>query len=116
VNSFQARESSDNPRLNAFCRVAPSVRFKALASFLAGVFFRAADFSSRRSAAVHERRFDFLAIKQSPGWGRRRLLADPDSDENINFVLGMHRGIFMSGGVASRNTKKSRSCRTTQPN
>jgi hypothetical protein len=58
----QARESSDNPRLNAFCRVAPSVRFKALAIFAAGVFFRAADFSSRTSAAVHERRFEFLAI------------------------------------------------------
>ena len=28
---FQARESSDNPRLNAFCRVAPSVRFSVLA-------------------------------------------------------------------------------------
>ena len=49
----QVRESSDNPRLNAFCRVAPSVRFKALAIFRAGVFFRAADFSSRNS--VHER-------------------------------------------------------------
>ena len=58
----QARESSDNPMLNAFCRVAPSVRFKALAIFLAGVFFRAEDFSSRTSADVHERRFEFLAI------------------------------------------------------
>jgi len=58
----QARESSDNPMLNAFCRVAPSVRFKALAIFPAGVFFRAADFSSRTSADVHERRFEFLAI------------------------------------------------------
>ena len=58
----QALESSDNPRLNAFCRVAPSVRFKALAIFPAGVFFRAADFNSRTSADVHERRFEFLAI------------------------------------------------------
>jgi hypothetical protein len=40
----QARESSDNPILNAFCRVAPSVRFSDLAILLAGVFFRASDF------------------------------------------------------------------------
>jgi hypothetical protein len=64
----QARESSDSPRLNAFCRVAPSVRFKTLAIVPAGVFFRAADFNSRTSTDVHEQRFDFLAIKESPGW------------------------------------------------
>jgi len=58
----QARESSDSPRLNAFCRVAPSVRFKALAIFPAGVFLRAPDFNSRTSADVHERRPEFLAI------------------------------------------------------
>ena len=37
----QARESRDNPRLNAFCRVAPSVRFNVLAILAALVFFRA---------------------------------------------------------------------------
>jgi len=62
ILEVQARESSDKPRLNAFCRVAPSVRFKALAIFPAGVFLRAADFNSRTSADVHERRFEFLAI------------------------------------------------------
>jgi hypothetical protein len=62
ISDVQARESRDSPRLNAFCRVAPSVRFKALAIFPAGVFFRAADFNSRTSADVHERRFEFLAI------------------------------------------------------
>jgi len=46
----QARESSDNPILNAFWRVAPSVRLSILAIFLAGVFFRASDFSSRTCA------------------------------------------------------------------
>ena len=54
----QARESSDNPILNAFCRVAPSLRFSFLAIFLAGVFLRAADFKSRTSAAVQLRLFD----------------------------------------------------------
>ncbi len=60
---FQARESSDNPRLNAFCRVAPSVRLRDLAIFLAGVFFRASDLSSRTCTDVHSRLFDaFFAM------------------------------------------------------
>src|SRR5580658_8733033 len=59
----QIRESSDNPILNAFWRVAPSVRFSALAIRLAGVFFLARVFNSRRCSAVHARRFvAFLAI------------------------------------------------------
>jgi hypothetical protein len=59
----QARESSDRPILNAFCRVAPSVRFSVLAIRLAGVFFLARVFNSRRCSAVHARRFvAFLAI------------------------------------------------------
>jgi hypothetical protein len=60
--SSQARESSDNPILNAFCRVAPSVRFKVRAMLLARVFFFASVFKMRMSAVVHSRRFDFLAI------------------------------------------------------
>jgi hypothetical protein len=59
---FQARESSDNPRLKAFCRVAPSVRFKVLAMLAALVFFFARVFNVRTCAGVHERRFEFLAI------------------------------------------------------
>jgi hypothetical protein len=61
------RESSDNPRLNAFCRVAPSLRLRLLATFFAGVLLRAADFNTRTSALVQERRFEFLlAIYGSP--------------------------------------------------
>jgi hypothetical protein len=58
----QARESSDKPRLNAFCRVAPSDRFSVRAMLDAFVFFRAAVFKVRKSVAVHARRLDFLAI------------------------------------------------------
>ena len=58
----QERESSDSPRLNAFCRVAPSVRFKLPAMLATRVFFRAIAFSVRTSDDVHERRFDFLGI------------------------------------------------------
>ena len=58
----QERESSDSPRLKAFCRVAPSVRFKLRAMLAARVFFRAIVFSVRTSDEVHERRFDFLGI------------------------------------------------------
>jgi hypothetical protein len=54
------RESSDNPRLNAFCRVAPSLRLRLLAIFPAGVLLRAADFNSRTFALVQARLFEFL--------------------------------------------------------
>jgi len=57
------RESSDNPRLNAFCRVAPSVRFRVRTMLAAPVFLRAIVFSVRTSDDVHERRFDFLGIQ-----------------------------------------------------
>src|SRR5271154_779751 len=52
------RESSDNPILNAFCLVAPSVRFSVLAILAAGVFFRASDFKSRTCAVVQGRLLD----------------------------------------------------------
>jgi hypothetical protein len=68
----QARESSDSPRLNAFCRVAPSDRFSVRAMLDAFVFFRAAVFKVRTSAAVHERRLDFLAMQISPSFHRGR--------------------------------------------
>ena len=49
--------------LNAFCRVAPSVRLSFLAILPAGVFLRAIVFSGLTSLEVHARRFfDFLAI------------------------------------------------------
>jgi hypothetical protein len=56
------RESSDSPRLKAFCRVAPSVRFKVWAMLAARVFLRAIVFNVRTSDDVHDRRFDFLGI------------------------------------------------------
>lgn len=58
----QLRESSDSPILKAFCRVAPSVRFRVRAMLAARVFLRAIVFSRRTSDNVHERRFDFLGI------------------------------------------------------
>jgi hypothetical protein len=59
---YHARESSDSPRLNAFWRVAPSVRFNVRAMLAARVFFLAVVFNMRTSVVVHARRFDFLAI------------------------------------------------------
>ena len=43
---------------NAFCRVAPSVRFRLLAIFPAGTFLRASVFSSRTCTDVQARLFD----------------------------------------------------------
>jgi hypothetical protein len=58
----QERESSDSPILKAFCRVAPSVRFRVRAMLAAPVFLRAIVFNVRTSDDVHDRRFEFLGI------------------------------------------------------
>ena len=52
---FAARVSSDNPRLKAFCRVAPSVLFKVPAIVAARVFFFASFFKVRTSFDVQVR-------------------------------------------------------------
>ena len=51
------RESRESPILEAFCRVAPSDRFKRRAIDPAGTFFRASDLSSRTCTGVQARRF-----------------------------------------------------------
>jgi hypothetical protein len=52
-----ARESSETPILNAFCRVAPSDLFKRRAIVAAGVFLRASDLRSRTWTDVQARFF-----------------------------------------------------------
>jgi hypothetical protein len=52
-DSRQARESSDNPMLKAFCRVAPSVRLSILAIAPADFFLRARDFNFLTCTGVH---------------------------------------------------------------
>ena len=59
---IQKRDSKDNPRLKAFCRVAPSVLFSDRAIFPAGVFFRASAFKVRTCSDVHARRFPFSLV------------------------------------------------------
>jgi hypothetical protein len=49
------RESSDTPKLNAFCRVAPTLRFNAFAIFSAPVFFFAMVFKVRTFSPVQAR-------------------------------------------------------------
>jgi len=58
----QARESRDSPRLNAFLRVAPSLRFRVLAMLAACVFFFASVFKVRTCSVVHARHFDLVDI------------------------------------------------------
>jgi hypothetical protein len=70
---FQPRESSDNPMLNAFCRVAPSVRFRVFAMLAARVFFFASVFKVRTCSDVHARRFNFLDILLAPDQKGRLL-------------------------------------------
>ena len=76
----QARESSDKPILNAFCRVAPSVRFSVLAMRDAVFFCWAIVLKVRTCSAVQARRFvAFLAIEYLPVLKNtcRRHLHDP---------------------------------------
>jgi hypothetical protein len=75
---YRLRESSDRPILNAFCLVAPSVRFSVRAILTAGVFRRASDFSSRICAGVQARLLDaFLRIR----------IYDPPNKELITYVV-----------------------------
>jgi len=48
--------------LNAFCRVAPSVRFRLFAILPADIFFFAMDFNMRTLSAVQATRLRFLAM------------------------------------------------------
>ena len=57
---FAARVSSDNPRLKAFCRVAPSVLFKVRAIVATRVLLFASFFRARTSFAVQVRRRLFM--------------------------------------------------------
>ena len=58
LSARYARELSDTPKTDAFCRVAPSVRFSVLAIFEAGTFFLlASDLRSRTCTAVQGRLF-----------------------------------------------------------
>ncbi len=88
-----ARESSDNPILNAFWRVAPSVRFRVLAIFPAGVFFRASDFSSRTCTDVQARLFDPFFIRIcSPVNKGRALVAGNQTKEKPRTYAARLRG------------------------
>ena len=76
----QERESSDRPMLNAFCRVAPSVRRNFLAIARAGVFLRANVFNSRTSPAVQARRF-FGLLAINPPFQERQLVSLTGANE-----------------------------------
>jgi hypothetical protein len=56
ISIFQRRCPKGKPRLNAFCRSAPTVRFIAFAIFFSGDLVRECAFSSRRSAVDQLRR------------------------------------------------------------
>jgi len=61
--------------MNAFCRVAPSLRLRLRAIFLAGVLLRAADFNSRTSALVQARLFEFLLAMHGFSQSKTALIA-----------------------------------------
>jgi hypothetical protein len=95
----QERESSESPMLNAFWRVAPSVRLSFFAICDALVFLRAIVFSSRSSLEVHARRFFFL-FAITPPFQERQLVSLIGAKEkqqmitNDNLVYPTHSRWF----------------------
>jgi hypothetical protein len=86
---FPTRVSSDNPRLKAFCRVAPSVLFILRAISAARFLLRASLFKVRICSAVHARLF--ICSPQSkrllpPLIARIKSTTDPDSDVNHSYL------------------------------
>ena len=69
--------------MNAFCRVAPSLRLRLRAIFLAGVLLRAADFNSRTSALVQARLFEFLLAMYGFSQSKTVLIARIVSNESL---------------------------------
>jgi hypothetical protein len=88
----KARVSSDTPRLNAFCRVAPSVLLKVRAMTFARVLLPASFFKVRTSFAVHARLFIDLASSRSlqPTTGTKTPRQFADIDLNHTFLF-FHR-------------------------
>jgi len=64
--------------LKAFCRVAPSVRFRVFAILFAGTFLRASDLSSRTCTGVQACLFfdPFFITNLFSGYKGRHLLAE----------------------------------------
>jgi hypothetical protein len=82
------RESSDKPMLNAFWRVAPTVRLSALAILLAAVFFFAKAFNSRTCAALQETLFRaFFDIVEISNLKERSLIAVSQSKIKLTGAL-----------------------------
>src|SRR3954469_24616326 len=62
LKSKEPRMSNETRSVNAFCWLAPAVRFSHFAILPTGVFWRASVFSWRTSSLVHSRRLTFFAI------------------------------------------------------
>ena len=74
--------------LNAFCRVAPSVRFSLSAIRDARFFWRAIVLSMRTCSAVHARRFfTFFAIQQLPV-SKKKVLAGNNTEQKPKSDVG----------------------------
>jgi hypothetical protein len=90
VLSIQVRMSSDRPILNAFCRVAPSVRFSLLAIRDAPFFWRAIVLKVRTCSAVHALRFlAFLAIEQLPVSKKNSFIAASPDEQKLKANVGV---------------------------
>ncbi len=80
--------------LNAFWRVAPSVRFRVLAIFLAGVLLRASDFNSRTCTDVQARLFfdPFFIRICSPCKGRALVAENQSKEKPCAYAAALEGG------------------------
>jgi hypothetical protein len=95
--------------LNAFCRVAPSVRFSLSAIRDAPFFWRAIVLKVRTCSAVHARRFlAFFAIEQLPV--SKKSLAGNNTEQKLKSDVGACpvETRFILFGISSLQNKGTR--------
>jgi hypothetical protein len=113
---FPARVSSDNPRLKAFCRVAPSVLFNLRAISAARLLLRASLFNVRICSAVHARLFIcpplIIKIVVAP---IVTILPRPDSDLNHSYLYLLGARADSTSGVSRDPYKRGARTGMSQP-
>jgi len=86
--------------LNAFCRVAPSVRLSDFAIAPAGLFFLAMALRARTCSPLQATRFRFFGICNSGSKCRRRIAA---IDWKMKFVQFCRRSMYIPASVLRNN-------------
>ena len=101
--------------LNAFCRVAPSVRFSLSAIRDARFFWRAIVLSMRTCSAVHARRFfTFFAIQQLPV-SKKKVLAGDNTEQKPKSSGRVRCGKIILFGISPLRNRGTDEVAVTAP-